>query len=152
MRIERPWVLAFMEWKVDQGILFNDQIRWASCTIKHFGKTAAWVESWTAGRENVNNPSDLPEEPHYGNVNDWVIPQVLPPGEGFTRTVAWTPEQFVAANDDKLFLFVLGFASYRDSFGESHDTRFCFRYYPPFKENRMQGWHVGGPPAYNRQT
>lgn len=148
--IERPWVLASIGQELQERVTAGVGYYAHLCTIKNVGKTPAWVLSWTAKAKDIGTDILTPE-PIYGEVTDF-SPPVLPPNESLSRSIAWLPERFEEAHRDERFLYVFGFVSYRDLFGECHETRFCFRYYPPFRENRAQGFHVGGPPEYNKQT
>jgi len=151
MNAERPWVLASMGQIQECSIQDPSNPFWGSlCTIENFGKTPAWVKSWISQRGNLEEDS-LPQEPRYIPIEDFT-PQVLTPGQKLGRLMVWNRDQLNQAHSDKLFLYVIGFVDYRDSFGNTHETRFCFRYYPPFRDNKVEGFYVVGSEEYNRQT
>jgi hypothetical protein len=148
--IERPWVLGFVDQELHERVTVGTRSYTHRCSIKNVGKTPAWILSWTSKRKDVAIDI-LPPEPDYGDTSNFT-PQVLPPNESLHSSIDWLPERFDEAHRDERFLYVFGFVSYRDLFGETHETRFCWRYYPPFRDNKAQGFHVGGPPEYNKQT
>jgi hypothetical protein len=150
--IERPWVLASMEQEMRGEVIASRTIYLARCIIKNFGKTPAWITRWGVITKDIKIEEPLPLEPNYSAAPNDSIPEVLPPGESRSSLCAWLPERLSQAHEDKILLFVFGFVLYKDGFGRDHETRFCFRYYPPFRDNKAQGFHVGGPPAYNCQT
>ena len=156
VKVERPWILAVIGEMLPAQVSGEQDsfggippIYAARCTLKNFGRTAARIDSWIATRAIVT-VEPLPPEPDYSSAQSAI--QVLPPGESLNMLLPWTTEQVQQAHRDTLFLYVYGFVSYKDGFGDSHETRFCCRYYPPFRDNKIQGFHVAGPDAYNRQT
>jgi hypothetical protein len=147
---ERAWVLAYIDQTMQKHSMIGQEVLSTLCTIKNVGKTPARIIAWTCKRKDTEIDA-LDSEPAYGDVQGF-IPQVLAPGDNLSCWLTWLPEKFDQADRDKLFLYVFGFVSYEDGFGGPRETRFCFRYYPSLRDNKIQGFHVGGPPAYNRQT
>lgn len=108
---------------------------------------------------------ELPEEPDYsGGVNVTGkcadIPDrglVLPPGKGFEMRMvlesgALSREDLSMVLDYRKFLCAYGFATYRDAFGQQHDTRFCYILRYSARYTDPSRFRTGGPPAYNRET
>jgi len=150
VRIERPWIMACIEQTMNKQVIGGREVLLNRCSIKNVGKTPAWITSWITKARDLETDI-LETEPNYGDTKG-SIPQVLPPGDSFDSVLPWLPERLDEAHRDRLFLYIFGFVSYTDGFGDPHETRFCFRYYPPFRDNKAQGFHVAGPPACNRQT
>jgi hypothetical protein len=147
---ERPWVLV----NVGQLNLIETYpggpcFYGALCAFCNFGKTPAWIDAVTVVHRSKEqaDPGPLPTF----EKSDFV-PQVLPPKQPLEEVVPWSVEQRDNAHRDQAFLFVLGRVLYHDFAGTSHETTFCLRYYPTFRDNKAQGFHVSGPEGYNNQT
>src|SRR2546428_7821853 len=147
--IERPWVTAFIELKNNWPFLQGDGALWSICTIKNVGRSPARIIVWTCRKGYAE--IDTLAAPDYGDMKD-LIPYILPPGDTTSSIIAWPPEKLEQARQNRDVLYIFGFVIYEDGFGGRHETRFCFRYYPPFRNDKLEGFHVGGPAAYNRQT
>jgi hypothetical protein len=152
-RIERPWLIATVGQLQEVAIeAIRQHMMSAKCTIRNCGKTPAWITAWINVTKVIEIGEELPPEPDYGEEIERLDEYPLPPEGTIGSMLNWHPDQVRDAHRDKLALYAFGFVSYRDGFGRSHETRFCYRYYPPFRNNKMQGFHLGGPPEYNNHT
>lgn len=148
--VERPWLLVNVgQLNPIETYPGGPCFYGALCTLRNFGKTPAWVDAFTIVHRCIEklDPGPLPTF----EKSDFA-PYVLPPEQPLEEIVPWTKEQRDNAHKDQAFLYVLGRVLYHDFAGASHETTFCLRYYPTFRDNRAQGFHVTGPPEYNSQT
>jgi len=149
---ERAWMVAEMEPLPDN----RPEVTYRMvCRVKNMGKTPAHLtakgEQSDVGDRSFRPPDD---PPIYGSLIRWENEAILPPGAGMDTLLYLTANQALPVYIGEKSLWVHGFVEYKDSFGNPHETRYCFRYYPRLggKDVATVGFFPDGPAAYNKAT
>jgi hypothetical protein len=152
---ERSWVLARVD---DTGLRerleLRDSVTRLVCNVQNCGKTLALLESLSVKMDRVEKIDSLPEEPDYGSPDVWINGLPLAPN-GFTQRMFYlTFLDRSSVEQSANFLYLYGQVIYRDVYGDRHETRFCYRFRPRWREADPQtaGFEFGGPPSYNQAT
>jgi hypothetical protein len=161
--IERPEIMSAMAGT--PFLVFN---------LKTVGTTTAKLIGTGARfhlvpRKNGAQPEPaLRDEPEY-KIGSGTLPQagfVKAPNEGFQIAIPLedgpvSRDHFAATNEKQLFPCAYGFVTYEDSFGQPHETRFCYIYRVSYRVMISQEtgknvfpskFELGGPEAYHRYT
>jgi len=157
INIERPFLLVTgVRYDVLPGKTPDGHYENAShvhFTFKNFGNSPAWCITLGGRFKAFAKADDLLGEPDYGNIDDIeTYGIVLPPGEEreiLNITHQGAEEEFSAVVAGELFWFAYGFFRYRDIFGRTHETRFC---YASSGGRAIHFRPHQAPPAYNRHT
>lgn len=159
-RIDFPKILPFQRIDIP-GPLFTTFVGFE---IDNVGKTLAKIKNIRVRFHTVNQLSDLPTDPDYGNPpeldefgDDGFL---LIPGRPckiavpFSESFSLSKEQAEAISAGSLFLCTYGLIEY-ESVAGNHETRFSYWWYVPtgiVTANDATGFRKGGPRGYNRST
>jgi hypothetical protein len=154
MNSERSWVLGEVEELSIKDVLVykagGSEIVPVFCTLKNYGVRLVWIAAASFELRVVDSIASLPPEPEYGAYKPLgsEIP-LLPESSGkyIRYPVTISVDEFGSVMAGRRQLYVWGFVRYRDIFGASRESRFCFHYFgnPP-------QFRYGGPPSYNQYT
>ena len=118
--------------------------------VKNVGNTPAIVTRKFHFTSVIDKGKSLDLIPPYLQIEEsqteyQMIPEAVEPAIGSLN-------EFEMLNIRKLEIYVLGQIVYKDVFGEPHETRYCFRYYPEPTVGRQPGFYPEGPSPYLKVT
>jgi len=163
-KLERPWVMVFVENpqapKPDPiaTMLALGQTDTETGAVVDFhvvnnGRSPAWVTSIASNVEVFRTgslppvPPDRPARP----AHRLPLPTSRPHGE-----VTWgviEPSDWNAVVEGLAEVRFHGYVEYRDAFGETHRSRFCWRWWrDPAPDGRLILFGPGGPAAWSEST
>jgi hypothetical protein len=123
--------------------------------VRNYGKTMAVVTLFKARFLILSEGQQLPTDPDYEAADFQTVQVVtqLPPDALVQPKAGISNFDFVPVYEQKSTLWLYGLVDYRDIYGFSHQSRFCFVYHIPggFNPNPA-GFYSSGPEAYNRCT
>lgn len=153
---ERAWVVCQAPDPLPTYTGGNVAIRWV---VENKGRTPAWVTSLGSAARIIKAGDELPATPPYTMAVPFTREgTVLPPKARASRGVDIPAANMAAVEHgyqgQDYFLYVFGIVGYRDIFGSTHETRYCFRFKtgPTTADPAPRDFYVDGPPSYNRAT
>ena len=119
--------------------------------LKNNGKTPAWIIAAGSKGKGATEQQPLPVKPLYDEMSPFTKKgNLLSPTNSFTQGFPLEKQRLdhVLAGQSRLFIF--GYASYRDVYGDSHIIRYCFEAKKSQDANHPHPleFYVGGPNAY----
>ncbi|HEY1938181.1 MAG TPA: hypothetical protein VGJ33_09630 [Candidatus Angelobacter sp.] len=125
--------------------------------VKNYGRTPGWVTSQWCDARLVRTINGLPQPPDYffrrASINLEKLDDLYAPESERKGTIVIPAEDLEPAGNREAFLYVYGIIKYRDVWGGTHETRFCFYWHVPTeRELNPQGFYQEGPEGYNGQT
>jgi hypothetical protein len=118
--------------------------------IKNVGHTPAIVSRKFHFKNIVELNENLELIPPYLQIEEPQTAYQMIPDAVEPATVEIS--EFEMRNIEKFKIHVLGQIVYKDVFGVSHETRYCFRFYPKPTADRQRGFYPEGPAAYLKVT
>jgi hypothetical protein len=174
---ERAWILIdeyhmprHIDWPaVHLGIDPKTSFGW---TIRNVGRTPGRIHKIQLRYRFVENLTDLPARPDYGDGRCMLIDEIptdgafVAPDDKPTVSTYFegpigepgtpTQGQMDAAREGKAFLVAYGSIIYEDAFRRRHETRFCYVHHVLMGEGPhqvMKCWFSpGGPKNYNKTS
>jgi hypothetical protein len=157
INIERPFLIVTgVRYDVLPGTTPDGRSESAShvhFSFKNFGHSPAWTIALGGSFKAFAKTSDLPREPEYGTIEEvdsYGI--VFPPAqerEILNITHEGPEDEFSTVIAGELFWFAYGFVRYKDIFGRTHETRFC---YASSGGRAIRFQPHPAPSAYNQHT
>lgn len=148
-RRERAWMMAdfktHIPTTIDGGANFRFRI-----DIQNLGETPAKIIGSQSVGKIVKSDEKLPAEPAYPASNDHASAFFLAPTGGSPLYFTIKKIAMEEISRGERILWAYGRIQYRDTFKRHHETRYCFRYYPPIpgSADTHIGFFEEGPPRY----
>jgi hypothetical protein len=153
---ERAWLVCQAPDPLPTYTGGNVAIRWV---VENKGRTPAWMTSLGSAASIIKAGDELPATPPYTMAGPFTREgTVLPPKGKASRGVEIPAANMAAVEHghqgQDYFLYVFGIVGYRDIFGRTHETRYCFRFKtgPTTADPAPRDFYVDGPSSYSRAT
>jgi hypothetical protein len=132
--VDRPWLLVCTMSRATaalEGCVSGIAVKW---TIKNYGRTPALVEKIESHIDVIPPDFQFPSQPVYEKPLKIFFEEPVVPPDKSTHDIlsamdrAWKSSELSEVSKGNLWHIASGRIVYRDTFGDKHETRFCFRY------------------------
>jgi hypothetical protein len=119
--------------------------------LRNNGNTPAWIVAAGSQGKGATKEKPLPDIPPYEEMRPFPEKgSLLSPTGFFPQGFPLSQERIDHVLDGQYQLFIFGYAKYRDIYGNSHITRYCFEARESQDANHQHAleFYVGGPENY----
>jgi hypothetical protein len=123
--------------------------------VRNNGKTPAWITAAGSNGRWVTDQNPLPKDPDYIRMGPFTNEgQLLPPSAWLDQGFPLDKTRIDKVLRKEMSLYVYGFVEYRDVYGDTHLTRYCYRAKAAQDLNHSHplDFYIDGPDGYLRAT
>lgn len=129
------------------------------CILKNCGEGPAWIDEISWRFVLHEEPNRLPDKPDYAgsmSIPGWIItPHEEKPFTGINLDLTlgvFTKDSLRSLQSNNILPMFFGFIKYRDQWQGEHETRFCWIFIEPLKNEGKKCFILGGNNNWNKQT
>lgn len=129
------------------------------CILRNCGEGPAWIDEFSLRFVLRNEPNHLSENPDYAgstHIPGWIItPHEAKPFTNIAldlESVVLTKDSLRSLQGNTILPMFFGFIKYRDQWQGEHETRFCWIFIEPLKNEGKKRFMLGGNNNWNMQT
>ncbi len=119
--------------------------------LRNNGKTPAWVTAAGSAGKGATKEKPLPNKPPYTEMKPFSKKgTLLSPSGSFLQGFPLTKDLLDHVREGKSQLFIFGYATYKDVYGDTHLVRYCFEAEKSLDASRPSHleFYVNGPDGY----